>query len=98
MFSVLQSREFGFRFRDISRDELVSINYRRLCTEYYKYIDNNAATKVYRKNKKDVFIPNDICKYFVRAFEYGARKMGYWSCKHLIIQLKDCTDVLRAIY
>ena len=77
----------------------MSINHRRLSAEHCKYIDNDAAIKVHGKNKKDVFIPDNIFyKCFVRAFEYGARKMGYWSYEHLIIQLEDCIDVLRAIY
>ena len=31
-------------------------------------------------------------------FEYGAKKYGYWSYEHLIIQLEDCIDVMKGVY
>ena len=30
-------------------------------------------------------------------FEYGTKKNGYWSYKHLTIQLEDCIDVMKVI-
>ena len=28
----------------------------------------------------------------------GARSKGYWSYKHLVLQLKDCVDCLKVLY
>ena len=37
---------------------------------------------------------------FVREFEYGAANSeGYWSYQHImVLQLKDCIDVLKVLY
>ena len=96
MYSALQSREFGFGFRDISEQELLDIN-----TNFragHMYVDHDAAKKVLGNPRKKPFQMDEIFGCFVRAFEYGQRKEGYWSYEHLIIQLEDCLDVIKGIY
>ncbi len=34
---------------------------------------------------------------FVVEFEYGANNEGYWSYKHMVLQLKDCVDCLQVL-
>ena len=36
--------------------------------------------------------------YLRNKFEYGTKKYGYWSLKHLTIQLEDCNDAMKGIY
>ena len=45
-----------------------------------------------------MFEHEDIFKCFVREFEYGAKKDGYWSYENLIIQSEDCIDVTKGVY
>ena len=96
MFSALQSREFGFGFRNVTDGELLKINSER--RKGFQYVDLAAAKKVRGTLDKECFKHDDIFKCFVRAFEYGIRKDGYWSYEHLIIQLEDCLDVIKGIY
>ena len=35
---------------------------------------------------------------FFCELEYGANLDGYWTYKHMMIQLEDCQDILMAIY
>ncbi len=34
---------------------------------------------------------------FVVEFEYGANNEGYWSYKHMVLQLEDCVDCLEVL-
>jgi hypothetical protein len=44
-------------------------------------------------NKKDL-----VSLPFVHYLEYGKGKDGYWSYKHMVLQLEDCTDVFKVLY
>ena len=35
---------------------------------------------------------------FVRAFDYGKNREGYWSAADLVKQIEDQLDVLHALY
>jgi hypothetical protein len=35
---------------------------------------------------------------FVFEFEYGANNQRYWDYDHMIIQLKDCIDVVKTVH
>ena len=69
-----------------------------MSVEHCKYVDRNAALEVHGLFKKKLLQNDDIYECFVRPFEYGARREGYWSYKHLIIQLEDFVDVVKGIY
>jgi hypothetical protein len=92
MVSGIQSREFGFGFREITAEELSEINKERAgkC-----YADENAAYKVLGSKLKDVLMEGD--NPFIRYFQFGANNEGYWSYEHLIVQMEDCVDVLRGV-
>ena len=92
MVSGMQSREFGFGFREITTEELYYINKERAGKSY---ADEKAATKVLGSKLKEVLMKED--NPFIRYFQFGANNEGYWSYEHLIIQIEDCVDVLRGV-
>jgi hypothetical protein len=90
MISALCSREFGFGYF-ISNEELTKINEMRKDT---KYADEEAATYLFgNPNKKDLSESP-----FIRELEYGTGKDGYWTYKHMVIQIEDCVDVFRVLH
>jgi len=34
----------------------------------------------------------------VFEFDYGASNKGYWNYDRMVLQLKDCVDVLKCLY
>ena len=73
-----------------------AINHRRFSSR--NYVDHSELIKVNGNIEKKMFQHEDLLKSFVNKFEYGAKKDGYWSYEHLIIQLKNCIDVIKVIY
>ncbi len=97
MYSCIQSREFGFGFRRLTEDELERVNSARRGRDKF-YQDTDAAKVVFGGNclfKKKFTIDDNP---FVRSFEYGANKDGYWTYDHLIVQLEDVMDILCTLY
>jgi hypothetical protein len=37
------------------------------------------------------------CLPVLVEFEYGADKEGYWNYEHMILQLRDCTNVVKTL-
>jgi len=35
---------------------------------------------------------------FVRYLDYGSRKDGYWTYRHMVVQIEDCSDCLRYLF
>ena len=35
---------------------------------------------------------------FVRYLNYGAGKDGYWTYRHMVLQIEDCVDCLKFLY
>ena len=85
MVSEIQSCEFGFGFGHGNDDELRATNNWHCNSR--NYVDHYASIKVHGNIERKMFQHEDIFKLFVRVFEYGAKKYGYWSYRHLIIQL-----------
>jgi hypothetical protein len=47
---------------------------------------------------KDGFKKPLTCSPFACTLKYGADSDGYWSYNHMVLQLKDCVDVLKDLY
>jgi hypothetical protein len=39
-----------------------------------------------------------LCSPFLFKFVYGASNEGYWNYDRMVLQLKDCVDVLKCLY
>ena len=74
--------------RDISNQRCSSRN----------WVENSASIRVNGNIEKKMFQYEDIFNFFVKKFEYGEKKDGYWSYEYLIIQLEDCIGVMKGIY
>ena len=94
MYSCIQSREFGFGFRDLTDGEIDLINSHRRRGK--KYLDEDAAKFVNGTPSKPELKKGD--NPFVRSFKYGANREGYWTYDRLILQLEDCMDILKELY
>jgi hypothetical protein len=35
---------------------------------------------------------------FVLEFKYGANAEGYWTYDHMVLQFKDCVDMVKVLY
>ena len=90
MVSAMVSRAFGFGM-DISKDNILEINKLR---EGKQYKDEDAATYLLGSSLKK---PLDGSP-FVRYLNYGQGKDGYWTYKHMILQIEDCGDCLTYLY
>jgi hypothetical protein len=90
MVSALVSRAFGFGF-NTTREQLSEINVRR---EGKSYADVDAATYLLGSPQKK---PLDKSP-FIRCLDYGAGKDGYWTYKHMVLQIEDCVDCLTYLY
>ena len=95
MVSSIQYCEFSFLSLHVADDELRAINNR--CCSGRNYVDHSASTKFNGNIGRKNFQHEDILKYFVREFEYDAKKDGYWSDKNLIIQSEDFIDLMKGI-
>ena len=90
MVSAMVSRAFGFGM-EISDKDLLTINELRVGK---KYADEEAATYLYGSSSKKTLLESP----FVRCLEYGQGKDGYWTYKHMVLQIEDCTDCLLHLY
>jgi hypothetical protein len=89
MVSAMCSREFGFGFV-ISRQQLATIN---LLRQGKLYADEEAATYLLGNPQKSELTESP----FIRFLEYGATKDGYWSYRHMVLQIEDCIDCLKVL-
>jgi hypothetical protein len=87
MVSAIVSREFGFGF-ELTVEELSAINLRR---QGKKYADEESATLLFGNADKMKLTESP----FIRTLEIGIRKEGYWTYKHMVVQLEDCIDCLQ---
>jgi hypothetical protein len=91
MVSALVLRAFGFGL-NITSEKLSEIN--RRC-EGKCYADADAATYLCGSPQKN---PLEI-SLFVRCLDYGAgKKDGYWTYKHMVLQIEDCIDCLQFLH
>jgi hypothetical protein len=91
MISAFVSREFGFGTLDLMPEQLQQINSKR---QGQKYKDEAAA-----KKKRGSELKQPLTKSpFVLEFEYGAAFDGYWTYNSMVLQVKDCADVLNSLY
>ena len=58
------------------------------------YLDKKAATAVKATTSKPALTKSP----FIREFKYGSSGEGYWTYQHMVLQLEDCVDVLKAIF
>ena len=84
------SREFGFGM-EITEAQLLEVNRLR---EGAKYTDEEAATHLNGVADKKPLSESP----FVRYLAYGSGKDGYWTYRHMILQIEDCVDCLKYIY
>jgi len=90
MITAFQSWEFGFGL-ELSNEQLQEVN----ATHVGKmYLDEKAATAVKATTSKPALTKSP----FIREFEYGSSGEGYWTYQHMVLQLEDCVDVLKAIF
>ena len=59
-----------------------------------KYADEEAATYLYGNSAKKELLESP----FVRYLNYGQGKDGYWTYKHMVLQIEDCRDCLLYLY
>jgi hypothetical protein len=90
MISAFQSRALGFGVQ-INEHELTLVNPYRNGKDY---CDPKAAIKLRGSSKKQALTKSP----FVREFEYGQNNDGYWSYKHMVLQIEDCIDVLKVLF
>ena len=90
MVSAFVSRAAGFGLK-IAADKLEAINRTRADTQY---TDEEAAIYLYGSANKNALSESP----FVRYLNYGSGKDGYWTYRHMIIQIEDCIDCLRYLY
>jgi hypothetical protein len=91
MVSAFQSRVFGLG-RSLSDDELAAINERRHGKEY---VSKEAALLVKRTSLKRPLKSNAP---FVRFFDVGVERDGYWDYNQMAIQTEDLLDCLVVLY
>ena len=84
MVSAIVSRAFGFGLA-VNDAQLLVINAERK-DKVYK--DAEAATYLYGSPNKSPLTESP----FVRYLNYGQGKDGYWTYRHMILQLEDCHD------
>jgi hypothetical protein len=96
MISGFQSRVFGLGLgREITNDEHQQINARRNLPEYNEYLSAEAAMELNGTVKKEDLPKSDP---FLRKFELGKDKDGYWNYFRMSLQLEDVVDCLVILY
>ena len=90
MVSAFVSREYGFGM-DISEAQLVDVNESR---KNKAYTDAEAAICLFGASDKKALIESP----FVRYLNYGSGKDGYWTYRHMVIQIEDCLDVFCTLH
>ena len=90
MVSAMVSRAYGFRLT-LTEEQLTSINTLRENTQYK---DVEAATNLHGNPMKCPLTESP----FIRYLEHGSGKEGYWTYRHMVIQIEDCIDCLQCIH
>ena len=90
MISGFTSRKLGFEY-SVPQHVLDEVNKIR---EGTKYSDVNAARILFNKETK----PKLTSSPFICKLEYGQNRDGYWMYDHMVIQFKDCIDVLKYLH
>ena len=57
-------------------------------------MDCEAATYLYGKFTKHPLKDGP----FLRYLDYGSGKDGYWTYRHMVLQIEDCKDYLAVLY
>ena len=57
-------------------------------------MDEDAAMEVYKRKEKRALQNSP----FIRKFEYGVNSEGFWTYYHMVLQLADIVDVLKALF
>ena len=73
----------------MSKEDLEEVNKKR---DNENYMDVEAAKEIYHGSIKK---PKLTCSPFIRTFDYGKNKEGYWSFSHLVLQFEDIVDCLK---
>jgi hypothetical protein len=87
MVSAFQSRAFGLG-RGLTDKELATINCARQGKEY---ISKEAALQINRSSLKQPLKSNAP---FLRFFDVGVEREGYWDYNHMALQTEDLMDCL----
>jgi hypothetical protein len=90
MVSALVSRALGMGI-EISVEQLQHVSSNR---EGAKYADEEAASYLFGSADKKALESSP----FVRYLEMGAGKDGYWTYRHMAIQIEDCIDCLLVLF
>ena len=90
MVSAMVSRAFGMGL-EITAAQLLVINEIR---NGKKYADEEAATHLFGNAAKKPLKESP----FVQYLEYGSGKDGYWTYRHMVIQIENCIDCLSHLY
>ena len=90
MVSAFVGRELGWGM-DITGEQLEVINNIRADTTY---TDEEAASYLNGTKNKEPLTESP----FVRYLNYGAGKDGYWTYRHMVLQIEDCVDCLNYLY
>lgn len=90
MVSAFVSREYGFGM-DISEAQLVDVNESR---KNKAYTDAEAAIYLFGSSDKKALTESP----FVRYLNYGSGKDGYWTYRHMVIQIEDCLDAFCTLH
>ena len=59
-----------------------------------KHADEEAATHLFGNATKKPLKDSP----FVQYLEYGSGKDGYWTYRHMVIQIENCIDCLSHLY
>ena len=92
MLSAYQSREFGFSYR-LSQQQLDQVNLWRRGKEYH---DKEGALEVLGTVHKQQKILTETP--FLKLFEYGENRDGYWNSSHMSVQFEDCIDAVQCLF
>ena len=90
MVSAFVSRALGLGLT-ISEMQLSEINKVRAGQSY---TDEEAATYLKGNSRKPPLKESP----FIRYLNYGAGKDGYWTYRHMVMQIEDCVDCLKYIF
>jgi hypothetical protein len=93
MVSAFQSRVFGLG-RLLTEEEILKIN-RFRSNQRSKYLSEEAAINVVGDITKKPITDNSA---FMKFFEIGLEKDGYWNYQQMAIQTEDVVDCLQGLY
>ena len=91
MYSSFVSRDFGYGMK-ITEEDLERINNKR---EFEHYSDCDSAKDVLNGSTKKEKLTTSP---FIRTFEYGKNREGYWTYSHMMLQFEDIMDCLTVLF